>query len=134
MRAMEFLFKSLDASGHLLEKIMLLLDDILQRIDLLIQLTFNIIPFIVFAHSVKSVVFLRGVMGSAGRTKQALRALWARTARRRPRLIGLLHPRELHLSTNIIPDPHMTDASTRIRIPPTPSSLSASPMSPTCLL
>lgn len=60
MRAMEFLFKSLDASGHLLEKIMLLLDDILQRIDLLIQLTFNIIPFIVFAHSVKSVVFLRG--------------------------------------------------------------------------
>lgn len=39
---------------------MLLLDDILQRINLLIQLAFNIKPFIILAHSVKSVVFLRG--------------------------------------------------------------------------
>jgi hypothetical protein len=47
----------------------LLLDDILQRIYLLIQFAFNIngAPFIILAHSVKSVVFLQGVMGSAGR-------------------------------------------------------------------
>ena len=42
---------------------MLLLDDILKRINLLVQLTFNIngTPFFLFAHSVKSVVFLQGV-------------------------------------------------------------------------
>ena len=41
---------------------MLLLDDILQRINLLVQLAFNIngTPFFVYAHSVKSVVFLQG--------------------------------------------------------------------------
>jgi len=69
VRAMELLFERLDAARHLLEKIVLLLDDVLQCVNLLIQLRFNIngAPIIVYAHSVKSVVFLRGVMGSAGR-------------------------------------------------------------------
>ena len=38
MRAMKFLFERLDAARHLLEKIVLLLDDILQCVNLLIQL------------------------------------------------------------------------------------------------
>ena len=73
---------------------MLLLDDILQRIDLLIQLAFNIngAPFFVYAHSVKSAFYrslyqapyswISAARSAARRAKQALRALWAR-----PRLL-----------------------------------------------
>ena len=60
--AMEFLFEGLDASGHLLHQFALLLDDGLQRIDLLIELAFNIngTPLIVLgAHSVKRPCFYR---------------------------------------------------------------------------
>ena len=68
MSAMKLLCKRLDTSGHLLEKLMLLLDDILKCIDLLIQLALNIngAPFFLFAHSVKSVVFLQGFVRICG--------------------------------------------------------------------